>query len=348
MKNTLIVAIIISLLFLPACGGGKGSEPQSSQKPSRPPTNVTIMEITPSSLTERVELTGVTEPDIDVMISSEEGGVVESLNFDKGDWVRKDQELARINAKFIEAILNEAKADLALKESNFQRAEKLFARKSITEQEWLERQSLYRMAQARYELAKIRMDKAIVKSPINGVVIEKNAELGEFVSPGGPIARIQDLSRIKVTAGLPESEFPYIKVGRKTTITFDGIPGEQFAGKISYFGSAANDVTRTFPIEVILPNKNGELKSGMVARLSIVKRKFENAVVIPQDALVQTATGMIAFVLNDNHAGQREVKILADSQGRVVIESGLEFGEQLIVTGQKNLVDNQEVKVVEE
>jgi membrane fusion protein (multidrug efflux system) len=348
MKRTLIAVTILILLILPACGGGKGNEAKPSEEPSRPPTNVTIMEIIPSSLTEYVDLTGVTEPDIDVMISSEEGGVVESLNFDKGDWVKKDQEMARINARFIEAILNEAKADLALKESNYQRAEKLFARKSITEQERLEMQSLYQMARARYELAKIRMDKAIVESPINGVIIEKNVELGEFAPPGGSIARIQDLSRIKVAAALPESEFPYIKVSRKTTITFDGIPNEVFTGKITYFGSAANDVTRTFPIEILLPNKNGKLKSGMVARLSIVKRQFENAVVIPQDALVQTATGMVAFVLNDNHAAQRDVKILTDSEGRVVIESGLEFGEQLIVTGQKNLVDNQKVKVVEE
>ncbi len=342
------ILLILSILILTSCGERTGSEQKANEEPSRPPTNVTIMEITPSSLTEYVDLTGVTEPYFDVKISSEEGGVVESLNFDKGDWVKKGKELARINAKFIEAILNEAKADLALKESNYQRAEKLFARKSITEQERLEMHSLYQMAKARYELAKIRLDKAIVESPVNGVIIEKNAEVGEFVPSGGSIARIQDLSRVKVAAPLPESELPYIKQGRKAKMTFDGIPGQVFTGEISYIGSSANDVTRTFPIEIILSNKDGSLKSGMVARLSIVKRVFEKAVVIPQDALVQTATGMVAFVLNDNHASLRKVRIVTASKGKVVVEDEIHFGEQLITTGQNNLVDKQEVRVVSE
>ncbi len=342
------ILLILALFILTSCGGGVGNEQKPSEESSRPPTNVTIMKITPSSLTEYVDLTGVTEPYFDVMVSSEEGGVVESLNFDKGDWVKKGKELARINAKFIEAILNEAKADLTLKESNYQRAEKLFARKSITEQERLEKQSLYQMAKARFELAKIRMDKAIVESPINGVIIEKNVEEGEFVPSGGSIARIQDLSRIKVAAPLPESELPYIKQRRKVEITFDGIPRQVFNGEISYIGSSADNVTRTFPIEIILSNKDGYLKSGMVARLSIVKRVFENAIVIPQDALVQTATGMVAFVLNDNHASLRNVKIVTASKGKVVVEDEIHFGEQLIVTGQNDLVDNQKVKVLEE
>lgn len=348
MKRILFLAIVFIIVTLSACGGEKGNEPTPSEEPSRLPTNVTIMEISPSSLMEYVDLTGVTEAFIDVTISSEEGGIIETLNFDKGQWVKKGKELARVNAKFIEAILHEAKADLALKESNYQRAEKLFARKSITEQERLEMQSQFQMAKARFELARIRLEKAIMESPINGVVIEKNVEEGEFVPPGGSIGRIQDLSRIKVAASLPESELPYIKEGREVKMTFDGIPGQAFTGEISYIGSAADDVTRTFPLEIILPNKEGKLKSGMVARLSIVKRIFENAVVIPQDALVQTESGMVAFVLNGNHASRRIVKMITASEGKVVIEDEIHFGEQLIVTGQNDLVDNQVVKVVEE
>ncbi len=344
MKRILLVFLIFILM---ACGRGGTSDQKSSEESSFP-TNVTIMEITPSSLTEYVDLTGETKPYLDVTLPSEEGGVVEHLSFDKGDIVKKGQELARINAQLIQAILEETKAELALRESNYQRAKKLLERKSITEQEYLEMKSLYEMAQSRHEQAKIRLDKAVIESPINGVVIEKYIEEGEFVLSGGAIARIQDLSKIKVTAALPESEFPYIQPGRKTELTFDGIPDEVFIGKISYIGSSANDVTRTFPIEIILPNKNGKLKSGMVARLSIVRREFEDSVVIPQDALVQTTTGMVAFILNGNHASLRKVKIVTASQGRVVIQDELHFGEKLIVTGQRDLVDDQEVKVVEE
>lgn len=344
MKRIFLISLV---LILSACGGGNGNIQEKSKESSRPPTNVTVMEITPSSLTEYIDLTGVTEPFVDVNISSEEGGIVESLSFDKGDHVKKGQELARINAKLIQVILEEAKADLTLKESNYHRAEKLFARKSITEQEWIVTSSQYKMAKARFEIVRIRLDKAIIESPIDGIIIEKSVEEGEVVTPGGSISRIQDLSKIKVSAALPESELTYIQEGHKTKMTFDGIPGEVFFGKISYIGSSANDVTRTFPLEIILPNRNGKLKSGMVARLSIVKREFKNAIVIPQDALVHTATGMVAFALNGNHASLREVKIITTSKGKAVIEDELHFGEKLIVTGQRELVDDQEINVVE-
>jgi membrane fusion protein (multidrug efflux system) len=131
-------------------------------------------------------------------------------------------------------------------------------------------------------------------------------------------------------------------------ITLDAFPGETFEGKISYLGNSASSSTRTFPIEIVIGNADIRIGSGMVARLSIVKRELKDAVVVPEDSLVQTETGKIAFVLNGTRASRRDVKTGASSDNRCVVEAGLNFGDTLIVTGQRDLVDGQEVKVLED
>lgn len=347
---SVFIAAFVAAIFLSmiACGANKGNPDAGSQSALRPPTNVKVMALKPESLTERIFLTGATEPFMEVRVSSEEGGLVEKLSFDKGYSIRKEQELIRINASLIQASLDEAKADLALRESNYRKAEQLFERKSITAQDRLATKTLYEMALARYEQAKIRLDKAIIESPITGIIIEKNVEEGEFVAPGGSIAVIQDLSRIKVSAALPESEITYIRKGSPAVITLDAFPGETFEGKISYLGNSASSSTRTFPIEIVINNADIRIGSGMVARLSIVKRELKDAVVVPEDSLVQTETGKIAFVLNGTRASRRDVKTGASSDNRCVVEAGLNFGDTLIVTGQRDLVDGQEVKVLED
>ncbi|MEW5807276.1 MAG: efflux RND transporter periplasmic adaptor subunit [Acidobacteriota bacterium] len=342
---TLMVGSFISLI---GCTSEKGNAAADTQRMEKPPTNVSIMELSQSSLTEHIYLTGVTEPFTEVRISSEEGGIVEKLNFDKGDHVQKGKELIWINAQLLQASLEEARADLALKESNYQKAETLLERKSITAQDRLNAKTQYEMAMARYEQARIRLDKAIVESPISGVVVEKSVEEGEFVPPGGNVAVIQDLLKIRVSAALPEPEIPYIHRSSEAVITLDAFPGDHFKGHVSYIGNAANSVTRTFPMEVVLYNPGMKIKSGMVARLAIVKRVFNDAIVIPQDSIVQTEKGKFVFVLNGDRASRHEVKTGASSDSRIVIEEGLHFGDKLIIRSQKELVDGQDVNVVEE
>ncbi len=344
---TVMMIIATISLLLAGCSKGQGDPAEGNEKAVREASNVTVMELTPSSLTEKIFLTGIAEPFLEVRISAEEGGLVEKIDFDKGDRVTKAKELARINASLLQASLDEAKADLALKESNFQKAEQLLERKSITAQDRLSAKTLYEMALARYEQAKIRLDKAIIESPISGAVIEKSVEQGEFVPAGGSIAVIQDLSRIKVSAALPEPEISYIQNGSHAEITFDALPSGVFDGKITYIGSAANIATRTFPIEVIINNPSMMIKSGMAARLALVKRQLKNVVVVPEDSLVQTETGKIAFILNGARASKREVKTGASSENKCVVSSGLEFGDKLIILGQRDIVDGQEVTVVE-
>ncbi len=345
---TIMMIIAMISLLLASCSKGQGDPAEGDEKAVKPAVNVTIMELTPSSLIEKIFLTGVAEPFLEVRISAEEGGLVERLNFDKGDRVTKGKELARINASQLQASLDEAKVDLAMKESNFQKAEQLLERKSITAQDRLLTKTLYEIARARYELAKIKLDKAIIESPISGIVIEKSVEQGEFVPPGGSIAVVQDLSHIKVTAALPEPEISYIQKGSQAEITFDAFPGKVFNGKVTYIGSAANNATRTFPIEVIIDNLDMTIKSGIAARLALIKRELKEVIVVPEDSLVQTETGKIAFILNGTIASKRDVKTGASSENKSVVSSGLEFGDKLIIVGQRDIVDGQEVAVVEQ
>ena len=124
-----------------------------------------------------------------------------------------------------------------------------------------------------------------------------------MVSPGMTVARIVDLDPVKVTAGVPERYAADVSVGAKATVSFDVLEGEVFETSISYVGATVEALSRTFPVEVVLENPNGLVKPQMVANMAVVRRSIEEAVVVPQDALVRVEGGYVAFVAVDGADG---------------------------------------------
>ncbi len=126
----------------------------------------------------------------------------------------------------------------------------------------------------------------------------------------------------------------------------DAYPGREFEGRIHFVGPAANRKNRTFPAEVAVGNRSGELRPGMIAPVSLVKRRYEGVVVVPRDALLDREDGSVAFVAEDSRANIRPV-VLGPSEGdRIVVLEGLAIGERLVVAGHRNLVDGQPVREV--
>ncbi len=178
------------------------------------------------------------------------------------------------------------------------------------------------------------------------MAISRHVDVGEVVPPGAQITFIHQVSRLKVEVGIPENDISYFRAGGEATLKVDAYPGKLFEGRIHFVGSAASGKTRTFPAEVAIGNPGNELRPGMIARVFLVKRRLDNALVVPRDALLDRDLGSVAFVGVEDKAQERQV-VLGPSEGNlVVIEDGLSFGESLIVAGHRNLVDGQPIRVV--
>jgi membrane fusion protein (multidrug efflux system) len=330
------------------CGASAPVEDAKSDDLSElPPVNVSVVELKPTELIERVVLAGRLEPWVEVEVSTELGGTVEEVSFEKGRRVKAGRVLTRIGSDLRAAELDGAEAELLGAEAHYQKTSKLLERQAVPRQELVASTSRYKMAQARKQQAKILLERSIIKAPITGVAISRDIEPGEVVPPGAPITTLHEVDRLKVVIGIPENDISFFRVGGEATMVVDAYPGRALEGRIHYLGPAASDKNRTFPAEVEIANPGDELRPGMIARVSLVKKRFADALVIPRDALLERDEGSVAFVLDGERARVRPV-VLGPNEGDVVVVlEGLAAGDGLIVTGQRNLVDGQPVRVVD-
>ena len=261
--------------------------------------------------------------------------------------MRKGQILARVGSDMFEAALAEARARLEGAEAIHEKSEQLFQREHLPRQELIAATSALRAAEARVRQAELRLERSVIVAPISGVALNRELEPGEVMTPGSPITELYRVDRLKAVAGIPENDIAAFEVGGEATIEVDAYPGRTFEGRIHLVGLAAMGPSRTFPTEVALDNRSGELRPGMIARVALVKRTLENAIVVERDVLQDRDAGPVAVVVAEGVASVRELTLGPSEGNLVVVEAGLEPGELLIVTGQRGLIDGQVVEVVE-
>ena len=351
MKNGIVVDIFIFLLMvvlLSICGGCSGEKGKAAgvQSAGYAPVNVRIDAVLRDTIRDKIRLIGTAEPFKEVVVSSESGGEIEGLFFEKGDRVGKGRLLARVNTSLLRARFDEAKAFYDQKKAEKERLEKLFEKKAATKHQLINGTADFEMAGARLEQASILLERSEIRAPLAGVVTSKELEEGELAAPGAPLGTIQDLSRMKVTAGVPEGDIGEIRRTTPVSVTFDAFPGKTYEGEIGYISASSDALNGTFPVEVVIENPDLAVRSGMMARLEIVKNVIEEALVVRQDAVIEREDGHYAFVLEGEKARRRKLELGHVEGNRVEILSGLSPGERLVTSGQRQLADGQRVRIV--
>jgi RND family efflux transporter MFP subunit len=255
--------------------------------------------------------------------------------------------LARVGSDLHQASLTEAEALLTAAEATYRRTQQLVEREAVTKQSLVNATAEYEAARARVGQSRLRLERSVVRAPISGVAVTRDVEPGEVLSPGAPITMLQRLDRLKATVGVPEIDVGLVRVGGPATVRVDAWPDRTFEGRIHFLAPSAVGSSRTFPAEIAIDNRDGVLKAGMIARVWLVRRSYEAAIVVPRDALQERDLGSVAVVLDGEVARVRPVSLGAVSGERVVVESGLAAGDTLIVSGHRGLIDGQRVQVVE-
>lgn len=343
-------------LALAACGGdagaGEAPPPTDSGRVARV-INVEVATVSPRSFTERIRLTGTVEANRDVLVPADEEGVVKRVLVEQGTAVRAGQPLVQLDDELLRLQLAQAEAQAEVARETFERNEKLFREdRAISEIQYLEVRARAREAGANRDLLAERLQRTTVRAPFSGVLDERFVEKGERLSLGDPVGRLVELGRVTVTAGVPERYAAEVEVGTPVTVTYDVVPGRTFEGRLSYVGSVVNRDNRTFPVELVLANPDHAIKPEMVATLTLARRTLEEAIVVPQEALVRVEDGFVAYILADEEgepvARARPVETGAAQDDRVVIQAGLVTGDRLVVVGQKLVADGDRVRVVAE
>ncbi|MGE5632061.1 MAG: efflux RND transporter periplasmic adaptor subunit [Caulobacteraceae bacterium] len=203
-------------------------------------------------------------------------------------------------------------------------------------------QASIKTAQANINNIKVQMENAIIKSPINGIVVNRNINIGEIASPTLPLMAIADTSALKLKGTVSQEVLPLIKAEQEINVFVDIYPDKTYKGKIDSIGPMAVSTGVFFPIEISIQN-GGDIKAGLSARASI-DVVDEKGVVVPAAAVVQNNGESYVYVIKDNVAVKRIVTTGLKNDKEIEILKGLEAGERVAVTNANSLFDNMPVK----
>lgn len=196
-----------------------------------------------------------------------------------------------------------------------------------------------------------KFEKAPVVSPIDGIVgriyLDKGTHIraSSDMSSGTPVALVVDMDKMYVKINVIEKDIPKVKKGQKAEIMVDAYPDEIFTGEVDRISPVVDLASRTALAEIKLSNTDHRLKSGMFARVKVITSVHENALIVPIEAIVYQEGNANLFVVEQNIARLREVKIGFKDAGGVEIASGLKEGEKVIIEGAYGLKNNTRVKV---
>lgn len=192
----------------------------------------------------------------------------------------------------------------------------------------------------------VEYSEAVVEAPISGWLTRRYHDTGTNVAPGTPLAQIADYRRVKLVASLPETELSKVRRGTSAKASIDAWPGLGFTGYVKSVSPAVDQMSRTIKVEIALGNAGLKLRPGMYGRAEVLVASHRKAVVVPSAAVLEAGGFPKAFVVSGGKALAREVKVAAQAGDLSMIESGLAFGDTVIVAGQYTVVDGAPVEIV--
>lgn len=266
---------------------------------------------------------------------------IDKILVDVGDYVKAGDIVATMNR----TSLKQLEINLATVEDSYNRMKPVHESGGVSDQQMLELENTLNLQR---EMVDNMRRNSEIKSPISGVITARNYENGDLFT-SMPILHVMQINKLKVMANVSEQYYPNVKVGDKVDISVDIFPGESFEGKVSRIAPALDAATRTFSVEITIPNANERLRPGMFARATFHLGEIEGVMV--DDVAVQKQAGSaerFVYVINNGVAEFRFVRDGRRVGSKVSIVEGLEAGEQVATTSFVRLTDGKAVEVVAE
>ncbi|MSR21641.1 MAG: efflux RND transporter periplasmic adaptor subunit [Gemmatimonadetes bacterium] len=343
-------AIAVLMPVIAGCGAAGGAKEGAPEEFVRV-INVEVATLAPEQFVEEIRLTSVAMANQDVMVAAEESGVIRAIYADRGSRVNEGDSIAKIDDRVLSAQVAQARAAAELAAQTWDRRRRLWEVDSIgSEIAYLEARFGAEQSAASLMGLEERLARTVIRAPFAGVLDERFVDVGAMVSPGTPVGRLVDLDPIKVFAGVPERYAGNVRVGDQAVLEFEALDVEPYTARIRYVGATVNAENRTFLIEVSLPNAGGLVKPQMVANMGVTRETVNEAIVVPQDALIRVEDGYVVYVAVDRDgnpvAEVRDVVLGPTRRNLVVIDEGVEVGERLIVVGHKEVEDGDRIRIV--
>ncbi|MDD3393762.1 MAG: efflux RND transporter periplasmic adaptor subunit [Anaerotignum sp.] len=351
MKQKLILLAVCAAL-LAGCAKDAGPEEETALR------NVEVSAIGKDSIANSFSYSGKAAASKEISVIPTIPGKVVNYSFEVGDTVRENQVLFTVDSSSLNDQLRSAQASYKASKLSLDNTEKsytnnkvLFDAGIISQTEMDQIKLAYESAQANIEaldvsleILKKNISDCTVTSPMTGVVVTRGVERGSFASQSAPAYVLMDLSTIKVEVGVSEQTVNAIHVGDEVQVSMSAVSDTPLIGKVSTI-SPASSQTGTYSVKVELSNKDGMIKSGMLAEVNFTKEQAVDVLVLPRSAVLTKDDETYIYVVEGDTAKKTPVTIGIDTGETVQITSDLPEGTQVVTRGQTYLSDGEKVAI---
>lgn len=373
MRSRFARHLAVCAIAAVAAGCSKEAPP-----PSRPPPEVTVVTVTPTTIPYTPTFVAQTESSRQVNIVARVSGFLERIAYQEGDLVKQGQLMFTLDPKPFQAQLNQANGELQSQQARLETAQSTFDRvKPLAEQEALSQSDLDKAkgeldaaraavfsARAKVEEAKLNLGYTTIVSPVTGLASRALQRQGAYVNATAESAKLTYVAAIepiwvnfsvsqnqmaKWTAAQAKGEImPPPNDNFDVAIVLPGEKRYPYTGKISFTDPSFSQDTGTFIVRAVLPNPKQELRPGMFVTAHVSGAKRPNAIVVPQLAIQQGSNGHLVYVVNDKNVAEIRPVLVGDYYGEtnIVVLGGLRGGDRVIVDGVMKTVPGQPVTVV--
>ena len=350
----IILIILFSIPFIVSAQNKQAGSPSKERV-----VLVTVEKVSEGMTSPTMMITGSAYFSESSQVAAESAGKVLKVYVNEGDAVEIGQPLASLDDSLLGysessavAATKQAKANLDKALRDFNRNKVLYTQKSISQQKYQDSLTDYTNAQSAYTSAvsqqkqlETQKEKMVIKSPLKGVVISKDVEVGEWVNSGGVVAGVATLT-YEAKVYIPETVLPYIKAGQQVTVKTSR---KEYTGKVLSINSKGDPATRLFLTRIDL-GQDPDLKEGVLVVALIPSGSKINSLLVPRDAVVERNSVKGVFkVLEDERVRFIPVKIIGYNGGYAAVtsvtEGSLKKDDQIVLDGNNAVNNGVKIKI---
>ena len=331
-----------------APGGGASKAPASAGSGGGGPgasVPVEVVKVATASLPQSITTVGSLRSDESVTIRPEVAGRIAAINFQEGQRVAKGTVLLRLDPSINEAEVLQARANLKLARSKYERAVDLSKSNFISGQARDEAENNLRVAEAAVALVEARLAKTEIRAPFTGVIGLRSVSIGDYVKEGADIVNLESIDLLKVDFRVPEVYMRQVKAGQPLQVALDAYPGKTFEGRVFAVNPLLDAAGRAVVIRAQVKNADASLRPGMFARVRLITSESADSLVVPEQALVPQGSEQFVYKVIDGRAVRAKVEVGQRRDGKVEMVSGVTAGEVVVISGHQRLRDGVPVAV---
>jgi membrane fusion protein (multidrug efflux system) len=333
----------------PAAGASSGV-PQASAGASKSggatgSVAVETVRVAQQPMPQTITAVGSLRSDESITVRPEVAGRISAIVFQEGQRVAKGATLIRLDPAINEAEVQQSRANLKLAQSKYDRAVDLAKSNFISSQAKDEAENNLRVAEAGLQLAEAKLAKTEIKAPFAGVIGLRVVSVGDYVKEGADVVNLESIDPLKVDFRVPEIYLKQVQVGQTLQVQLDAMPGKSFEGKVLALNPLVDAAGRSIVIRALVRNQDTSLRPGMFARVRLITKDDQIALVVPEQAIVPQGDEQYVFRVADGRANRVKIEVGQRRDGMVQVVNGLDQSDVVVTAGQLKLRDGAPVTV---